>query len=257
VDSAIDGCTLAIRNGSVNLTVAYATRCVAHWLKGASTRAAADCHAAHAEKGEHQAALVDYTRSLELKPTPTAHYNRGTTRAMLGEYALALADFDQAISGRPSVPQAHLNRALALYASGRIESLTENLDRAVGLLHGDPRAAAIRRHVLDAVSQDGKTDPAKTSALAFFPPSRVLPTTISLEALPTQTLPITASQPTQPLTPLTKKLVLARTPPIKPGPRRDSLGDCVLLWSPETQMTQQVWKETCRRLDFSTGARRR
>jgi len=268
VDRAIRGCTVAIGAGNANLSAAYANRCVALWLKGAYARAAADCdqaiqHGANvsaafhicgtmlADKGDYRGAIADYSRSLDLMPTASAYYNRGTAYLALDEIALALADFDRAIAAQPAMPQAHINRALALLAGGRTEDVVAELDRGVELLGNDAWAFAIRRQVLDVLERkragfpDGMFAVARP-ALQPFPPSKVLPQSMSLETLfggaPLHLSPSPARTPAQPASP---PRVFAR-PAITP----DSFADCIRLWHPETGMTQSRWKEICRRLDF-------
>jgi len=272
VDRAIRGCTVAIRTGGANLPVAYANRCVAFWFKGAYARAAADCdqaiqHGANvsaaflirgtmlADKGDNRGAIADYSRSLDLMPTASAYYNRGTAHLVLDESALALVDFDRAIAAQPAMPQPHINRALALLAGGRTEDMVAELDRGVELLANDTLAFAIRTQILDVLERkragfpDGVFAVAKP-ALQPFPPSKVLPQSMSLEALFDGAPLHLAPSPTRtPALPADSPRVFAR-----PATARDSLADCIRLWHPETGTTQSRWKEICQRLDFGPGS---
>jgi tetratricopeptide (TPR) repeat protein len=292
VDRAIRDCTIAIGIGRANLPEAYAVRCVARWLKGAFARAMADCEraiklgadfaAAHhirgiasAEKGDHQAAVADYSRSLELTPTTSAYYNRGTAYLALGDSAAALADFDRAIAGEPRVPQAHVNRALALLASGRSAEVAADLDRAVELLHGDSIASAIRRQVLEKLGPAPGTAVSNTAVPAelpvpIFPPSKVLPPSISLETfsgrplrVPSTLIPRAApalSSPSE-APPIQREVPLQApaTAKARPATRQDSFAECVRLWNPEARTSLRQWNEICRRLDFvppNSGSRK-
>ena len=275
VDRAIRDCTIVIGSRSANPVAAYEARCVAHWLKGAYARATADCDQAIrlgvsspaaylisgnalAERGDHSGAAADYSRSLELTPTTSAYYNRGTAHLALGEYTLALADFNSAVAGQPSVPQARVNRALALLAiGGSQEEIRADLDRGVELLHANLTASAIRKQVLDILDRRAGSVSDTASAAAMpplrpFPPSKVLPSSISLEALPATTL--TASLATLHARALTLpqplRGALGRTHAGGGPGHTDSLGDCVRLWNPETRMTQRQWKEICQRLSW-------
>jgi tetratricopeptide (TPR) repeat protein len=269
IDRAIRGCSIAIGTGGANLPTAYATRCVAHWLKGAYARAAPDCDEAihrgansaaayllsgitHAEKGDQHAAVADYTRSLELRPTSSAYYNRGTAYASLGDFALALPDLDRAIEGQPPVPQAHINRALVLLASGRGEEIAADLDRAVYLLHGDAAITAIRNQALDSLGREGGPNP----PVQLFPPSKVVPDAISLESLSAQKLKIqlggqAGRAPAAPVSIRDQEhRISGATLP------RDSMAECLRLWHPETRVSQRHWKEICRQLDFNVGGKK-
>jgi tetratricopeptide (TPR) repeat protein len=52
---------------------------------------------AHTKKGEHNEAIEDYTKSIELNPRPAAYNNRGLAYKGLGQYEEAIQDFNQAI----------------------------------------------------------------------------------------------------------------------------------------------------------------
>lgn len=272
VDHAIRGCTVAIGAGGSNLSTAYATRCVAYWLKGAFSRAAADCEEAielgtdspaaylirgiaHADKGEHNAAVVEYGRSIELRPTPAAYYNRGTAHAALGEHALALVDLDKAIAGQPPVPQAHINRALVFFANGEAEEVARDLDRAAHLLHHDPEISVIRGQVVDAMRRGGGPGNGRLP-VPLFPPSKVIPEVISLELLSAHRLKVrVGSQQGKPTK--APELLPSTHAPARFALPRDSMGECLRLWHPETRTTQRQWKGICRSLDFNAGAGKR
>jgi tetratricopeptide (TPR) repeat protein len=175
VDRAIRDCTIVIGSRRSNLLAAYETRCVALWLKGAYARAVPDCDqsirigvsspaayllsgVALAERGDHHGAVAYYSRSIELTPTTTAYYNRGTSYLLLGKYAWALEDFDRAIAGQPSVRQARINRAVALLIDGREkEEIRAELDRATEFISISATASAIEREVLELLNQRGRS----------------------------------------------------------------------------------------------------
>ena len=209
VDRAIRDCTIVIGSRRTSLRAAYETRCVALWLKGAYARAIPDCDQsirigvsspaayllsgiALAERGDHHGAVAYYSRSIELTPTTTAYYNRGTSYLVLGEYVWALEDFDRAIAGQPSVRQARINRAVALLIDGREkEEIRAELDRATEFISLSATASAIKKEVLEFLSQRSRPQgltalTAANVAPQIFPPSKVLPEAISLESLPRQ-----------------------------------------------------------------------
>ena len=272
VDRAIRGCTIAIGGAAANLPLAYANRCVAFWLKGFYARAHADCEQAielggqfaaaylirgihHAEQRDYRAAISDFTQSFDLIPTGTALYNRGTIFLELGDHASAMADLDRAIAMQPMPPQAYVNRALARLANGEGANALTDLDLGVELLHGDPTAVAIRKQVREAVAgSNGNPLSALRRIETVFPLSKELPRVISLESFSTGTLHVTGAMSPAPLLPRSSRP--ARAPaPAAPAPAtpRDSFGECLRLWHPETRASLQEWRGICRRLDFSPG----
>jgi len=209
VDRAIRDCTIVIGSRRSSLAAAYETRCIALWLKGAYLRAVPDCDQsiriglsspaayllsgiALAEKGDHRGAVAYYSRSIELTPTTTAYYNRGTSYLVLGEYMWALEDLDRAIAGYPSVRQARMNRAVALLFDGREEEeIRAELDRAAKFISISSTASSIEKDVLEILSQRSRYQGLTALTVAnispqLFPPSKVLPDAISLESLPRQ-----------------------------------------------------------------------
>ncbi|TVT43203.1 hypothetical protein FNT36_03675 [Hymenobacter setariae] len=70
--------------------------------------------------GQHAAAIDAYTALIEQpQPYVNAYNNRGYTHNLLGNYALALADFDHAIACEPGQAYAYNNRGLALLKLGQ------------------------------------------------------------------------------------------------------------------------------------------
>jgi tetratricopeptide (TPR) repeat protein len=57
---------------------------------------------AYSNSGRHADALPDYTRAIELNPTPAAYANRGWANLELGNMDQAIADLDKAIEMDPS-----------------------------------------------------------------------------------------------------------------------------------------------------------
>lgn len=72
---------------------------------------------------QHVSALEAYSALIDQpQPYPMAYNNRGYTHNLLGNYELALADFDQAISLGIEPAHAHSNRGLALTKLGQTEA---------------------------------------------------------------------------------------------------------------------------------------
>ena len=70
--------------------------------------------------GQHPAAIDAYTALIEQpQPYVNAYNNRGYTHNLLGNYAQALADFDQALAREPEQAYTYNNRGLALLKLGQ------------------------------------------------------------------------------------------------------------------------------------------
>src|SRR5262249_54772335 len=68
---------------------------------------------AYAVRGEHDKAIADYSRVLQLAPDAVTYYNRGVQYSMRGLDEQALADYGEAIRLDPRHAAAHFNRGLA------------------------------------------------------------------------------------------------------------------------------------------------
>jgi tetratricopeptide (TPR) repeat protein len=73
----------------------------------------------HAQKGEYEAAVVDFTKAIELAPEQApgqvaARFCRGQVYAQKGEYDQAIADFTEAIRLDPAQAVGHNNLAWLL-----------------------------------------------------------------------------------------------------------------------------------------------
>jgi tetratricopeptide (TPR) repeat protein len=79
-------------------------------------------------KGEHDRALAEYTRAIELDPRfGSAYTGRAELNRKMGRWADGLADAEQALSLDPNNPFAHDTRAHILEALGkRKEAIAEH-----------------------------------------------------------------------------------------------------------------------------------
>ena len=76
--------------------------------------------------GQFEKAIADYGRSLELRPTADAYYNRGLAYRNLSEFAAAIADYDRAIELDGRHARAWNNRGNALYLLGDFVAAIES-----------------------------------------------------------------------------------------------------------------------------------
>ena len=75
---------------------------------------------AYKDLGEFELALVDYNASIGLnKRNPQAFNNRGIIYRDVGEYSRAIDDFGFAINADPDYAYAYANRAVAKAIMGR------------------------------------------------------------------------------------------------------------------------------------------
>lgn len=83
----------------------------------------------HFTRHEWQLAIDDYTRAIEADPQADFWRNRGEARTALGQTALALADFDEAIRrDADTSPRAYMQRARARALSGEFDSAIADYD---------------------------------------------------------------------------------------------------------------------------------
>jgi len=91
-------------------------------------------------KGEHQQAILYYSRAIFLKENyALAYYNRGCIYKILREYDKAIGDFSKAIEYNPDEAEAYNNRG-AMYAVGRqIDSAIADFTKAIELKPNEAR----------------------------------------------------------------------------------------------------------------------
>jgi tetratricopeptide (TPR) repeat protein len=94
---------------------------------------------AKSEIGNHQAAIVDYDRAIDLNPKfGEAYYNRGRAKTALRQREAAIADYNRAIDLNPKDNQAYNNRGLEKSNSGDNIGAIADFDRVIAL---DPKDA--------------------------------------------------------------------------------------------------------------------
>lgn len=111
--------------------------------QAASLRASAN--ESQARQAE-QAALQDFTASLQLDPQWRAFHNRGVSGAMLGRRAEAIDDFAQAIQRNPQQTNSRFNRAELLLDEGRAGEADQEYSAVLQLDPTDSAARLGRAH---------------------------------------------------------------------------------------------------------------
>ena len=88
-------------------------------------------------KGDHEEALADCDRALEIEPDfDAALYERGNLLRKLGRFDKSLEDLEKLIELLPESPQGHLSRASTLRKLGRREEALAACEKAIQL---DPK----------------------------------------------------------------------------------------------------------------------
>ncbi len=88
----------------------------------------------HAQSGNLEQAIADYSRAIELAPDfVDAYNNRGFAYARAGNLEKAFADYGQAIELNPGYALVYLNRGSAYAESGDLERAIADYDRAIEL----------------------------------------------------------------------------------------------------------------------------
>ena len=80
----------------------------------------------------YPAAIVDFSRSIEIKPTDAAYDNRGTAQRALKKIEEAITDYTKSIEINPSAG-AYYNRAVAYEENGKSELAFSDYTRAIEL----------------------------------------------------------------------------------------------------------------------------
>ena len=98
-----------------------------------------DVAAALTKKGEHAAAIGEWTKALAMGTDDArAHNNLGVSLAGVGRLEEAIAQYRQALALKPNYPEAHDNLGNALARAGRPDEAIGQYRQA---LEGDPASA--------------------------------------------------------------------------------------------------------------------
>jgi serine/threonine protein kinase/tetratricopeptide (TPR) repeat protein len=94
---------------------------------------------ARAKLGKYPAAIEDYTKALELKPTSDVYAYRGWAHLVCDAQKLALRDFELAIELDPKNADAYNGRGILLVTQGRKAEAIEDAEKAQKLGTDSPR----------------------------------------------------------------------------------------------------------------------
>ena len=88
--------------------------------------------------GQYQLAIEDFNKVIAIKPNYAyAYYNRGIVYAKTGRYQLAIEDYNKAIAIEPDYVDAYNNRGIAYCVFGRYRRAVEDFNEAIRLKPDD------------------------------------------------------------------------------------------------------------------------
>ncbi len=126
IERRIQGCSQVIERGKRENSN---NRVLAYYHRGL----------AHAENGDHDAAITDFTSAIKLKPKYVVTFmSRGISFAAKGDYDSAVADFTRAINRNPKFASAFVERADIYRRKGELDRANKDFVKATKL---DPRLA--------------------------------------------------------------------------------------------------------------------
>lgn len=135
-------------------------------------------------KGEYAVALSDYDRAVTLKPdNAVAFLNRGRTHYNLKDYPKAEADFDKSIELDPKDSKAYYNRGLLNESLGELEKALADYQKAVDLDSANEPAKAMVKKINDqllAKTAAPKTTVPEPVKVQQPPPPVKMPESINL-----------------------------------------------------------------------------
>lgn len=111
--------------------------------------------------GDYQAALMDFTKAIELgrEEIDIGYYWRGQTFYKIGQFELAVNDFSRYLELRPEATLAYGRRGYAYFKNGQYKEALADMNKAIELFPDyEPEYYNIRANIFEAM---GKTKKAK------------------------------------------------------------------------------------------------
>ncbi len=104
-------------------------------------------------KGDHAAAIPEWTKALALSTDDARAYNNfGVSLAATGRLEEAIAQYRKALALTPAYPEAHDNLGNALAHTGRLDEAIAQYRQAMA---GDSSSAEVRNNLATALTQQG------------------------------------------------------------------------------------------------------
>ena len=83
------------------------------------------------ELKDYYGAISDYTRAIEIRPADDAYFNRGKAKSDLKDYKGSILDFSKAIEINPQYANAFKNRSISKENIGDIKGACEDAKKSV------------------------------------------------------------------------------------------------------------------------------
>ena len=123
---------------------------------------------AYASKEQHEEAIADFDRAIELEPgRATYHEFRGKSYVLMGQPQRAFDDFDFVIALDPLSDIAYYNRAYAYSIVGQDDRAIQDLNRAIRLKPDEPLHYMLRGDIYADMGQIEKARADHEKALAL------------------------------------------------------------------------------------------
>ena len=123
-----------------------------------------------ARLGRHQEAVGEFDRVVVLNPEiSNAYLNRGASRDELGLHAEAVGDYNEALRCNPDNADALFNRARTNYHLGNIEETIADYSEVIRLTPGDAEALNNRGLAFDALEEYSTALEDYSQAMALRP----------------------------------------------------------------------------------------
>jgi tetratricopeptide (TPR) repeat protein len=106
------------------------------------------------KRGDADAAIEDYTKSIEIFPTAVAHLNRASARRQKGDREGALDDFKRAIELNPRDATSYYARGQLLLDLGREQEARKDFARCLEL---DPKMKPLVDSALPGGGRKGES----------------------------------------------------------------------------------------------------
>jgi tetratricopeptide (TPR) repeat protein len=107
----------------------------------------------HGGPDEYDAALANCNAAIERNPDAEPYNNRGNAYFGKGQFDAAIRDYDKAIELRPSYPQAYNNRGSAYKKKRQFDAAIRDFDKAISLEPNTPLYYYNRGNAYSGLSQ--------------------------------------------------------------------------------------------------------
>jgi len=109
---------------------------------------------AYEQKNDHDKAIADYNKAIELDPKYAKAYNdRGNAYVQKGGHDKAIADYSKAIELNPKDDDAYTGRAWSYFKAGKAAQGLPDAERSLELYPHNAHALDTRGHIFEALGR--------------------------------------------------------------------------------------------------------